>query len=572
MLPVTLGRVAVLLCMGGPAIDCLEVFCCIACLPGWTHLAGRLVRSPHAPTSQPALMTTRTSMALLFLGAVIIPVCLWLFFQERQTSLPSLDPAPRVSAASQEAPDLQPEVSQVPSREAESIEELDIEEMRALYEKQKAEEEAQRGIIFGNIVDSDGTRINHGRVFLFTSPTQVEPVKVLELEGPDMEYRCELQAGKYYYLHVDPTSLGAGYVPALVESRQKINRRSGKKAEPNDPKNFTRYFVALKDGEEVRQDLRVGALAQVTGRLVAWDGKPMPGVHARITGLDSDIIGLSEDSITDQDGVFSFFDVYPSHYRLRFSQAAAWNPPVPIDFTIKDREAKDLGDIQVGGGQKSIRGFVVNQDGEPFAGLKIVCFSNQPVKKGVRRHSFASALSSTRTAEDGFFELSELPSIPVKVTFTSSYEPNRVSGAGYPAVWELAPEVDLETGNITVDIGTHTVQESRPFEIKGQVVFDGGWLASSSNHKRNLRTEVSQVKGQSLPEGIRRFAPKRKAVKFDLDDDNGQDTYLCLVETPMTEVEVRFQLKGFDDLVFIVQPEALESWAKDIRVPLDFSK
>ena len=57
-----------------------------------------------------------------------------------------------------------------------------------------------------------------------------------------------------------------------------------------------------------------------------------------------------------------------------------------------------------------------------------------------------------------------------------------------------------------------------------------------------------------------------------IDMDFEHDSFRCLIETPMTEIEIRFELEGHEDLVHIVQPAALGTWSREIRVPSDFGE
>jgi len=142
-----------------------------------------------------------------------------------------------------------------------------------------------------------------------------------------------------------------------------------------------------------------------------------------------------------------------------------------------------------------------------------------------------------------------------------------VQGAGHPAIWEPPLLLDLSRGLRTVDVGTHTVEESRPFTLRGELLFDETWLANPANRKQDLRAEVSADGALSLPEGVRRTPLGTRTVEFDRE----RGSYHCRIETPMTAVRLRFQLEGYADLLFTVEPQALETWSRAIRIPGDFS-
>ena len=429
-----------------------------------------------------------------------------------------------------------------------------------------AEEVPRTGFIHGNLRDSSGAIISQGRVLIFGDRDLSKEVATLELEGPEREYSCELPAGKSYYLLVDPASLGSGYVPALGRSRGRSTERSHDQRESPDLTPYTKYFVTLGGGEQVRRDLQVGLLARAWGRLLDSNGSPIEGALARMSGLSKDISGLSEDAMTDSSGLFSYVELFPGDYRLTFSRAEAWSPPRVLDMTIHEAEVRDLGEFRAGGDGLSIRGRIVNQDGDPFPGLRILCYSNQPVEKGQPGHNMSSSLGRTTTDARGGFQLVDLPAIPVNVALTPEYHPNTVAGAGEPAFWVHPVPVDLSSRSSPAQIGTHTVDESRPFELSGRITFDASWLARQTSARQELECTISQVGDQALPEGVRRAPLNGKPVGIDFE----AQTYSSLVETPMTKIELRFELEGYEDLVFTLQPAPHESWSRDIQVPLDF--
>ncbi len=430
------------------------------------------------------------------------------------------------------------------------------------------EEDPGVGVIFGNILNSDGARFDQGRVLVFENGRRGKPLHVLALQGSNMEFRCELPAGRAYQLIVDPESLEGDYTPPLIRSLNRKNLRTGGKIDPKSLDNYSFGFVLVVKDKELREDLMVGLPAQLGGRLLDSDGAPIEGALARLSGLESRISGLNESFVTGVDGVFQFKQVFPGEHRLTFTQKGEWNPPAPVDLTMLGGDDRWLGDVRAGGAGKSIKGMVVNQDGEAFPGLVVLCYSDAPVKEGVARHNFGSALAHATTALDGSFLLEGLPATPVKVSLTPNYNPRIVGGAGSPAMWVPNLKVDLSMGPSQAEVGEHVVDESRPFEISGQLVFDGSWLASKQHKKKHLQVSVSRVKGQELPEGVRRVLPKNERVKADRDSG----LFQVQVETPMTEVELRFELEGYEDLVFTLQPLPQETWSKEIRVPSDFTK
>ena len=429
-------------------------------------------------------------------------------------------------------------------------------------------QEPEPGRVFGNIVDSQGKRLHQGRVLVFEERRGGSPLAVLELGKPNEQYSIVLPSGKGFWFVVDPTSLWEGVLPP--PTRDWVQDTLGDGAKPPDVlpvEACARDFALLQPAEERRLDLEVGRWSQVTGRLLDRDGLALPDVVARISAQSSVLSGLSQDQRTDSAGRFHFEAVYPSMYRLRFFREQPFQPPLPVDFELRGGELRDLGDVRVAVGVKSIRGHVVDQDGRPFGGLPIQCSPDLPVKAGFTPSIVAGALARTTTDEDGFFELRDLPGIPFQVALTPGFPPREVRGAGFPAMWVPNVSVNLEGPQNVLDIGTVSVPESRPFEIKGRVIFAAGWSADGGPRRGRLSIALTEVPGEALPEGLRRVSLRGK--RLSLDKETG--TFGCLVETPRSGLELRFRLPGFSDLVFSIQARPLESWESEIHVPGDFT-
>ncbi len=393
----------------------------------------------------------------------------------------------------------------------------EVDTRRALAILQGSEEDPGTGIILGGIFDSTGVRISQARVLVFTDKKSSDPVETLELGGPRWEYRIELTAGKDYWLRVDPESLDGELSPTLGQA-----------------------YVSLERDVEARMDLTVGRLATVMGRLVAADGGGIPGATARLIGQDPDLLGFSLAGMTDAWGDFSIERVVPGTYRLRFSRDADWVAPHPLEVEVEANRLSDVGDIRVEAGRKSIRGSLVDQDSQPFSGLEILCYSNQVVGDGIPAHDMGSVLGRATTDENGVFRLRGLPAIQVKISLTPNFNPNAILGPGSPAIWEPPQEFDLETSGAVLEAGTFTVEESRPFEVSGQLLFDPEWLAQEERQDSDLSATVSLAKGQTMPDGVRRTSLRGRPVDIDLETG----LFHIWVETPRPGVELRFRLRG----------------------------
>lgn len=416
------------------------------------------------------------------------------------------------------------------------------------------------GVLRGHIVDRNGNRLPRGRVLVFRKAYGLEPVAQADIEGAEREYRCCLPAGKVYYAAVDPLSIEGLGVPPLSRGFTRAKRGSDGSILLNE---YSRARVVIREGKTVRQDFSIAMQGDVVGRLLDEHGEPLPGVVARIRGLGAKNGGSMQDGTTDKDGVFRLHHLFPGSYRLGFWRPVdfdGFQPPLPTDFVLREGEERDLGDIQVLQGTCAVRGIVVDQDGRPFPGLPIACFPSSSGEDQKSPFDLGDVIRRTRTGADGAFELNNLPAIFCQVSLTPGYEPRGV-GTNQVAFWEPSVEVHLTSKQPVVDIGVHVVQQSRPFRLEGRL------LEKFPGSHQGFRATVSQGEGQSLPEGVRRSTLRRKPV--DVDWETG--TYRCLVETPRPEIELRFELEGYEDRVFLIQPEPRGVWTQDIAIPQDFT-
>ena len=432
------------------------------------------------------------------------------------------------------------------------------------------EEEIETGTIYGQVVDSLGHQVSEATVLAFIGSKQVAQAS---LQGNNSQFVLQLPANSTYGLMVDPDSLAHGLIPPLLETRHGL--LMAKRLQPNDPYFFVKHQVVVQPGVEHKLDLRVGLPAKASGRILDPLGIPVPKVLVRLTSLERHHGIQSEDSITNELGEFFMPEIFPGDYRLNIyvdpalvPAEADWSIPPPTDMTFAPGQSQNFGDLFLGRGDKTIVGWVVNQDGLPFAGLPILCYSNEPVEEGVPAHRMGSALTRVTTDARGYFELKNVEAIAVKISCTPDYSPGQALGAGKPAMWEYPIELDLSKGPNFIDIGELVVDESRPFTISGNLIFDTAWLQKPEHSKKDLRITISQVKGEELPEGIRRNPINQVRVPI----DKKANTFSYKVETPMTAVRLTFSLKGYPDLRFVLHPEPLQSKARNIQIPGDFER
>jgi len=428
--------------------------------------------------------------------------------------------------------------------------------------------ESEFGKVSVGIVDSFGNQVFHGEVLVLH---RGKVIQTLAMDEADARFHCELPASETYFVMVKPDSLPTGMIPQLVRSRK--SRLEQDSTDEYDLKDYARFMIRLSANQLVEVDLEVGTPAHVFGRIVLPGGSSAEGVAVHLSGLDKNSGSLTEIATTNELGEYSFPEVFPGNHRLKLffnpqlvPKGDSWNQPAPRDLEVHAGQSLDLGDTHLGGGHGSIRGWIVDQEGEPFPGLPVLCYSNRAVKEGLAPHNFGSELGRSVTNQEGYFEMVGVEVGPIKISVTPDFNPRYVLGAGHPAMWEPSIEVDLESAGPHMDLGEIVVEESRPFVLNGNLVYDDAWLASNMHSKKDLSISISQVKGEALPEGVRRNPVRKMRVRPDFD----ANTYRAAVETPMTRLEITFQLDGYPDIRFQVKPEALRTWARDIHIPSAF--
>lgn len=424
-------------------------------------------------------------------------------------------------------------------------------------------EEPEYGFVRGRIVDSYGRPILEGRVI---ASRKGKRMGAQALQGDDRIYRFRLEAPKIYELAVEPESLPQGYAPPMLK-----DRRGPGGGGPLQRPAF--YSVAVKPEQEQTLDLVVGMAAEASGQVVDAMGTPVPGVFVQCVRLDSYGGEIDDQALTDSQGNFTFTDVFPGNYRLtvlvtpeQAPKGKLWNPPPPIDVLIQGGQPHHFGQLVVGAGIGQIEGRIVDQDGRGFPGLLVMAYSNEPVGEGLQEHDFNSMLAHARTDADGYYRLQGLELMAVKVSLTPNFEPGQARGPGHVAMWVPNLDVDLDRDGPSIDVGTTVVEESRPFQIRGSLLCDAAWLASG-HHPNEVRVDIVQVKGEALPQGVRRN-PVRARVRLDAETN----TFRYAVETPMTPLIVRLSLRGFEPKEYLVTPVPLQEWNQQIRIPGDLEK
>lgn len=432
-------------------------------------------------------------------------------------------------------------------------------------------EEPEDGVLRVAVVDSAGQRLRSARVLLFDAAMRAEPFRQLDVVPPRFEASLELPAGTVIWALADPRSLGDGLVqiPMNPKARSGAPLEAAGTAEAPE-RAYVPMFAEVRPGEVCELEIPVARLGSLRGQLVADDGEWIRGATVVLKGTEGAVLGVQRSTQTDDEGAFVFDEVFPGSFRLSFPARFNESPGrtiFPIELEVPEGDLLDLAWIHAGGGGGRVSGRVVDQDGEPFAGLAILAYPHKPSSEGSNSHDWSSSVGLTRTGLDGRFELSGLPLARLRLSLSSEYNLREAGGQGTPAFWVPDVEVDLSQ-EAQVDVGTQVVEESRPCRVLGEVRFDPGWLLDPRRGAHQLRAHVSLAPGVSMPKGVRRRSLSRLPLEFD--PEAGRLT--GVVETPRPKVELRIELEGYEDLVRVFHPEPNGTFQIEVWVPADFTE
>lgn len=420
------------------------------------------------------------------------------------------------------------------------------------------------GQIHGRVLDGHELPVHGARVLVYRGRRHLETLEVLGTTGA---FACSLEGGHAYRLAIDPTSLRGGLSPPLLRPIPK-----GLESGPNDLDHLAFAYIPLAPGQVQQVDLHARRLATASGRFTDESGHGIPGVRIQLRSWGGQNSSYAIHVSTTDQGSFHFPEIYPGAFRLTMDLGTATSPegpslsaPIPIDVTIQGGQHHDFGEIVVEQGPGRISGRIVDQDGEAFPGLRILCYANAPVEEGVPEHDWSSAVAHARTDAEGGFQLQGLPLVPLKLALTPDFTPGQAKGPGHAAIWAEPVFVDLREQGPTSHVGTHVVEESRPFLVHGHLVFDPTWLAESEHRKKDVRVLLEPAQGETLPEGTRRNPLPPTRLRVDPDTNE----YRYSIETPMTGVVLSIRLQGHKDLQWILTPEAHQESYRQILIPSD---
>lgn len=288
-----------------------------------------------------------------------------------------------------------------------------------------------------------------------------------------------------YALRVRPDSLPEGVLPPI---------------EQDEAPPWT--CVDVRPGERAVLRLAVALGSRITGTVRGPEGRLQGGVFVDLSCPEQKIRLL-----VDASGRFEQV-VHPRSWRVR-TWAPVGHPlqdvprPFPDHVDLEAGQAHDV-ELQYDFGTGTLRGRVLDQFGEPFAGLRVSCY---PAKE-----LFDVSVAATAVGEDGSFVLDRLPECSYRLRVYDD-APVLSPREGGLQEWVDAVEASLGPGAV-VDVGTiHAVRAVRfhgrgivkgrdgtpPKELTLHAVITGG--RKQRNGRKDLVVEV-----RPGPDGTFRFA------------------------------------------------------------------
>ncbi len=383
------------------------------------------------------------------------------------------------------------------------------------------------GHISGRIVDGSGNPFHPSAFRVASEGTVAGPFPTLL-----GEFELDVAPGRYRF-EVDETSLPKGILPPWRQDQGPSGGVAGTSG------FYGREVDVPDEGGEFHVELRVFVEAVVFGRVIDHLGQPIEGVGVRLQSR-ADPTGLDATGTTDAAGRYELQAVYPGRYRTEVWIASAPDErhrtlacPLPLDVEIPEGATVEIPTLIAGGGTKSIRGRVQNQDGQPFAGLSVLCYLARPVQPGWMPQDMGSELKRVITDASGAFELTGLPDEPVKVSVTADWEPNAPLGRRKVAFFIDPVAVDLRDPRLEHVIPVLTVDESRPFTFRGRVLLDPSFAERHGVELDRLQATVA-LRDPNATWDPRVTRRPRFQTDPRIDGASGELVWMC--ETPLPPV------------------------------------
>ncbi|HTQ97282.1 MAG TPA: carboxypeptidase-like regulatory domain-containing protein [Candidatus Acidoferrum sp.] len=361
------------------------------------------------------------------------------------------------------------------------------------------------GVISGKVFDTDGEPLRDAGVFASPASSGMSPAQQFRGTTNDLgEYRLpDLPPGKYI-------------VEASVPGRTPLSSQADKSATKEHLIYGMTYFPGTLDRSQAAPiDVPAGGTAAANLTMLTTRAFKLRGNVAglgQFVGAQLMLAGTGSQNLSTQigpDGRFSFDNVLPGSYLANliifpgFGNSAMprmHSIATPIEITDSD-----VTDLQL---QVDMSGSVsgkFSMDGDEKADWRELSVALMPLAEGEGMEMLMLAQSAAaRVNEDGTFELSNVPAVPVQIAVGAASDKYR----NYYTKSVLLGGRDVVDSGFTATAGSvlDVVVSSKGCSVEGNVVdgegnpFPGAFVISIPTDGKRMRPDAYQL-SQSDPSG-----------------------------------------------------------------------
>ena len=236
---------------------------------------------------------------------------------------------------------------------------------------------------------------------------------------------------------------------------------------------LTKPFQSESDAEGVIEMRRTGT---ISGQVTAEDGEPIPSANVRTT-LYSERRGWQDESVTaDEEGRYEFASAASGVQYAVTATAEGYGQDKSERFSVNEGEKYEVRDLVLLDADQVIEGRVVDEDGNPVAGVNVNC------------HSRATGSRNTNTDEEGNFRLTNL--VDEDVTIWAFHSGPEGSVQGQVRAMAGDTEVEIVLGQQQQPI---TPQEREAMRLVGEQAYEievAEWVHGEETSLEELQGKI----------------------------------------------------------------------------------